>query len=118
MSCRRVFVIPGVVGARSSAGAHGTSVLAAWGRPIVPGYELANVKLTADGEVEVHVGTHSHGHGHETSFAQVAHEILTVDFDRIRIYLQICKSRATAAVRGLAGQRTKNSAGRVVLILV
>jgi len=42
-------------------GAHGTSVLASWGRPIVPGYEQANVKLTADGEVEIHVGTHSHG---------------------------------------------------------
>ena len=67
-------------------GAHGTSVLAGWGRPIVPGYEQANVKLTADGDVEVHVGTHSHGQGHETSFAQVAHEILTVDFDRIKIY--------------------------------
>src|SRR6185312_3502357 len=67
-------------------GAHGTSVLASWGRPIVPGYEQANIKLTADGEVEVHVGTHSHGQGHETSFAQVAHEILTVDFDKIKIY--------------------------------
>ncbi|MGH7247562.1 MAG: xanthine dehydrogenase family protein molybdopterin-binding subunit, partial [Pseudomonadota bacterium] len=41
-------------------GAHGTSVLASWGRPIVPGYEQANVKLTADGELEIHVGTHSH----------------------------------------------------------
>jgi len=67
-------------------GAHGTSVLAAWGRPIVPGYEQANVKLTADGEVEVHVGTHSHGQGHETTFAQVAHEVLTVDFENIRVY--------------------------------
>jgi len=67
-------------------GAHGTSVLASWGRPIVPGYEQANVKLTADGEIEVHVGTHSHGQGHETSFAQVAHEILTVDFDKIKVY--------------------------------
>ncbi len=66
-------------------GAHGTSVLAAWGRPIVPGYEQANVRLTADGEVEIHVGTHSHGQGHETTFAQVAHEILGVDFDRIKV---------------------------------
>jgi carbon-monoxide dehydrogenase large subunit len=54
-------------------GAHGTSVLASWGRPIVPGYEQANVKLTADGEVVVLVVTLSHGLGHETSFAQVAH---------------------------------------------
>jgi len=66
-------------------GAHGTSVLAAWGRPIVPGYEQANVKLTADGEVEVHVGTHSHGQGHETTYAQVAHEILGVDFNKIKV---------------------------------
>ncbi|HKS86172.1 MAG TPA: xanthine dehydrogenase family protein molybdopterin-binding subunit [Pseudolabrys sp.] len=66
-------------------GAHGTSVLASWGRPIVPGYEQANIKLTADGEVEIHVGTHSHGQGHETTYAQVAHEILGVEFDRIKV---------------------------------
>jgi carbon-monoxide dehydrogenase large subunit len=66
-------------------GAHGTSVLAAWGRPIVPGYEQANVKLTPDGEVEIHVGTHSHGQGHETTYAQVAYEILGVDFDKIKV---------------------------------
>ncbi|HET7193273.1 MAG TPA: xanthine dehydrogenase family protein molybdopterin-binding subunit [Pseudolabrys sp.] len=66
-------------------GAHGTSVLASWGRPIVPGYEQANVKLTADGEVEIHVGTHSHGQGHETTYAQVAYEILGVDFAKIKV---------------------------------
>jgi carbon-monoxide dehydrogenase large subunit len=66
-------------------GAHGTSVLASWGRPIVPGYEQANIKLTADGEVEIHVGTHSHGQGHETTYAQVAYEILGVDFDKIKV---------------------------------
>ena len=66
-------------------GAHGTSVLAAWGRPIIPGYEQANVRLTADGNVEIRVGTHSHGQGHETTYAQVAHEILTVDIDRIKV---------------------------------
>jgi carbon-monoxide dehydrogenase large subunit len=66
-------------------GAHGTSVLAAWGRPIVPGYEQANMKLTPDGEIEIHVGTHSHGQGHETTYAQVAFEILGVDFDKIKV---------------------------------
>ena len=66
-------------------GAHGTSVLAAWGRPIVPGYEQANIKLTADGDVEIHVGTHSHGQGHETTYAQVAYEILGADFDKIKV---------------------------------
>ena len=66
-------------------GAMGTSVLASWGRPMVPGYEQANMKLTPDGEIEIHVGTHSHGQGHETTYAQVAHEILGVDFDKIRV---------------------------------
>jgi carbon-monoxide dehydrogenase large subunit len=66
-------------------GAMGTTVLAAWGRPVVPGYEQATVRLTADGDLEIRVGTHSHGQGHETTLAQVAHEILGVDFDRIKV---------------------------------
>jgi aerobic carbon-monoxide dehydrogenase large subunit len=66
-------------------GAHGTSVLAAWGRPVVPGYEQAAVRLLADGELEICVGTHSHGQGHETTLAQIAHEILSVDFAKIRV---------------------------------
>jgi carbon-monoxide dehydrogenase large subunit len=43
------------------------------------------MKVTVDGDIEVRVGTHSHGQGHETTFAQIAHEILGVDFDRIKI---------------------------------
>ena len=66
-------------------GAHGTAVLASWGRPMVPGYEQANIKLTPDGEIEIHVGTHSHGQSHETTYAQVAHEVLGVEFDKIRV---------------------------------
>jgi len=66
-------------------GAMGTAVLADWGRPVVPGYEQATVRLTADGDLEIRVGTHSHGQGHETTLAQVAHEILRVDFDRIKV---------------------------------
>src|SRR5712691_9014238 len=66
-------------------GAMGTAVLADWGRPAVPGYEQATVRLTADGDVDIRVGTHSHGQGHETTLAQVACEILGVDFDRIKV---------------------------------
>jgi aerobic carbon-monoxide dehydrogenase large subunit len=66
-------------------GAHGTTVLAAWGRPVVPGYEQAVARLTADGDLEVRVGTHSHGQGHETTFAQIAHQVLGVDFERIKV---------------------------------
>ena len=34
-------------------GALGTSVLAGWGRPVVPGYEQASAKLTPNGYLEV-----------------------------------------------------------------
>jgi carbon-monoxide dehydrogenase large subunit len=66
-------------------GAMGTAVLAGWGRPVVPGYEQSTVRLTADGGLEIRVGTHSHGQGHETTLAQVAHEILGIDLDRIKV---------------------------------
>jgi carbon-monoxide dehydrogenase large subunit len=66
-------------------GAMGTSVLAGWGRPVVPGYEPATVRLTADGHLEIRVGTHSHGQGHETTLAQIAHEVLGIEFERIKV---------------------------------
>ncbi len=66
-------------------GAHGTTVLAGWGRPIVPGYEQARMRMTVDGGIEVHVGTHSHGQGHETTYAQIIDEVLGVGIDRIKV---------------------------------
>jgi carbon-monoxide dehydrogenase large subunit len=65
--------------------AHGTSVYAGWGIPMVPGYEQAAVRLTPDGGLEIRVGVHSHGQGLETTLAQVAHEILGIDVDRIAV---------------------------------
>jgi carbon-monoxide dehydrogenase large subunit len=63
----------------------GTAVLSNWGRPVVPGHEQATVRLTADAGLEIRVGTHSHGQGHETTLAQVAHEILGIEFERIKV---------------------------------
>ena len=65
--------------------AHGTSVFATWGLPLVPGYDQSAVKLTPDGGLEVRVGVHSHGQGMETTFAQLAHEILGIDVQKIKI---------------------------------
>ncbi len=65
--------------------AHGTSVFATWGLPLVPGYDQSAVKLTPDGGLEVRVGVHSHGQGMETTFAQLAHEILGIDIQKIKI---------------------------------
>lgn len=59
--------------------AHGTSVYAGWGIPMVPGHEQATARMTPDGGLEVRVGIQSHGQGLETTLAQVAHEILGID---------------------------------------
>src|SRR5258708_35365848 len=53
--------------------AHGTSVYAGWGIPMVPGHEQASARLTPDGGLELRVGVHSQGQGMETTLAQVAH---------------------------------------------
>ena len=65
--------------------AHGTSVFAAWGLPVVPGYDQAAVRVTPDGGLEVRVGVHSHGQGMETTLAQIAHEVLGIDIGRIQV---------------------------------
>ena len=65
--------------------AHGTSVYAGWGIPMVPGYEQATARLTPDGSLELRIGAHSHGQSLETTLAQVANEILGIDIARVKV---------------------------------
>lgn len=65
--------------------AHGTSVYAAWGIPMVPGAEQAFVRFTPDGGLEARIGLQCHGQGLETSLAQVAHSLLGLPLDAIEI---------------------------------
>ena len=65
--------------------AHGTSVFAAWGMPIVPGFDQAMVRMTPAGGLEIRVGVHSHGQGMETTFAQIAHEVLGIELSKMRV---------------------------------
>lgn len=65
--------------------AHGTSVYAGWGIPMVPGYEQASARITPDGGLELRVGVHSHGQSLETTLAQVAHEVLGIDIAKINV---------------------------------
>ncbi len=67
--------------------AHGTSVFAAWGLSLVPGYDQATVRVTPGGGLEIRVGVHSHGQGMETTLSQVAHEVLGVDLAKIHVVL-------------------------------
>ncbi len=65
--------------------AHGTSVYAGWGIPMVPGHEQATARITPDGGLELRVGVHSHGQGLETTLAQVANEVLGIDPDKVKV---------------------------------
>ncbi len=65
--------------------AHGTSVYHGWGIPMVPGHEQAAARMTPDGGLEIRVGIQSHGQGLETTLAQVAHQILGLPLERIRV---------------------------------
>lgn len=67
--------------------AHGTSVFAAWGAAFVPGFEQATAKLTVDGGLEISAGVHCHGQGMETTFPQIAHEVLGINVEKVRINL-------------------------------
>jgi carbon-monoxide dehydrogenase large subunit len=69
----------------SEQAGHGTNVYAGWGIPFVPGHELCQARLTPDGGLELRIGAHSHGQGLETSLSQVAHSILGVPHDRIKL---------------------------------
>ena len=92
--------------------AHGTAVYAAWGVPMIPGFEQATVRFTPDGGVEVRVGTHSHGQSHETTFAQVVNEVLGVPVDRVK--LTHGDTEETPYSTGTWGSRAMVTAGGAV----
>lgn len=65
--------------------AHGTSVYHGWGIPMVPGFEGCHARLSPDGVLELRIGAHSHGQGLETTLAQVAHTVLGIDEQQVRL---------------------------------
>ena len=93
-------------------GAHGTSVYHGWGIPMVPGREPAMLRLTADGILEVRAGVHSHGQGMETTFAQIAHSVLGIDTERVRVLLG--DTAMTPYSTGTWGSRSIVMAGSAV----
>ena len=66
-------------------GAHGRSVYAGRGIPMVPGTEQATARLTPDGSLKLRVGVQSHGQGLETTLSQIAHEELGVPVAQIEL---------------------------------
>jgi carbon-monoxide dehydrogenase large subunit len=107
-------------------GAHGTSVYHGWGIPMVPGREPAVIRLTPDGILEVRAGVHSHGQSMETTLAQIAHEVLGIDTERVRIVLGdtgvtpystgTWGSRSIVMAGGALGQASKELRQRMMKI--
>ena len=93
-------------------GAHGTSVYHSWGIPFVPGYEQVCARLTPDGVLELRSGVHSHGQGMETTLAQVAHEMLGIHPDKVRVLLG--DTALTPYSTGTWGSRSMVMAGGAV----
>jgi carbon-monoxide dehydrogenase large subunit len=48
-------------------------------------YESAEVRFNPDASVSLMTGAHSHGQGHETAFAQIASDMLGIDFEKIQV---------------------------------
>jgi len=93
-------------------GAHGTSVYAGWGIPMVPGHEQATARVTPDGGLELRVGVHSHGQSLETTLAQVAFEILGIDTAKVKVILG--DTAVTPYSTGTWGSRCMVMAGGAV----
>ncbi len=75
--------------------------------------EEARVSIGEDGIVEITVGTYSQGQGHATAFAQIAHERLGVNFDRIRLIQG--DTREVRFGGGTGGSRSSQMGGVAVL---
>jgi carbon-monoxide dehydrogenase large subunit len=75
--------------------------------------EEARVSIAGDGNVEITVGTYSHGQGHATAFAQIAHERLGVNIDRIRLIQG--DTREVRFGGGTGGSRSSQMGGIAVL---
>jgi len=53
----------------------------------VPGHEQATARITPDGGLELRLGIHSHGQSLETTLAQVAHEVLGIEPEKVKVVL-------------------------------
>jgi len=94
--------------------AHGTSVYAGWGIPMVPGYEQASARVTPDGGLELRIGLHSHGQGLETTLAQIANEILGIEASKV--HLVHGDTALTPYSTGTWGSRSMVMAGGAVTL--
>src|SRR5262249_58836100 len=71
-------------GARARGGGGGVG-LAAYVEPSAAGWESGTVRIERTGVVTVVTGSSAHGQGHETTWAQIAADVLGVPAESIRV---------------------------------
>ena len=65
---------------------YGSGAFAKRKMSVVPGFDLAEIKMDLTGGVTVTTGTMSHGQSHETTLAQIVADRLGLDLDQIKIH--------------------------------
>ncbi len=67
--------------------------------------DWASVEIQSDGSAVVRVGTSPHGQGHETAFSQIAHDVLGIPVEQIRLVHSdtdlVLRGRGTGGSRSL-----------------
>ncbi|HAE46873.1 MAG TPA: carbon monoxide dehydrogenase [Tistrella mobilis] len=74
--------------------------------------EEVRIRFEADGSATVLVGTQSNGQGHETSFAQVAAELLGMPFEKVQVVMGDTARVKTGG--GTGGSRSLQMAGSAI----
>lgn len=75
--------------------------------------EHAGLEFHEDGSITLSMGTQSNGQSHETTFAQIVHDKLGVDFDQIKF--RQSDTAATPIGHGHGGSRSTQVGGSAVL---
>ena len=65
--------------------AHGCDEWVTRGVHVIPGFESATARLMADGSLMLLTGIQSHGQGLETTLAQIVHQELGIDTDKVSV---------------------------------
>jgi carbon-monoxide dehydrogenase large subunit len=79
----------------------------------IPTDEFAEVRFDPAGGCTVVLGTHNHGQGHETTFRQLAHELLGLDPAKVEI--RFGDTDAVPHGRGTFGSRSISAGGAALL---
>ncbi|WP_405754614.1 MULTISPECIES: xanthine dehydrogenase family protein molybdopterin-binding subunit [unclassified Streptomyces] len=98
---------------------YGTAAFAQRRMKVVPGFDLAEVRMDTTGALTVTTGTISHGQSHETTMAQIAADELGLELHKVKLHQgdteRIAYGWGTFASRSIAigGSAVRRAAGKL-----